>query len=70
MKFSFATALLMANVSANDVIVSFDGAQGTTFEFKALLDPVMGGKSTGSWSVNSDEGYGIFDGEVVDVPKL
>merc|ERR1719331_3601887 len=35
-----------------------------------MNDPVMGGKSTGTWSVNSDEGFGIFDGEVVNVPSL
>tara|TARA_B110000285_G_scaffold71577_1_gene82506 strand:- start:710 stop:1060 length:351 start_codon:yes stop_codon:yes gene_type:complete len=35
-----------------------------------MNDPVMGGKSTGTWTLNSDEGYGIFDGEVVDVPSL
>lgn len=32
----------------------------------------MGGKSTGTWSLNSNsaEHFGIFDGEVVDVPSL
>jgi len=35
-----------------------------------MNDPVMGGKSTGTWTLNSDEGYGIFEGEVVDVPSL
>merc|ERR1719434_670408 len=30
----------------------------------------MGGKSTGTWSVNSAGKYGIMDGEVVDVPSL
>ena len=39
----FAVALLLANASANDTLVSFDGAEGTTFEFKELNDPVMGG---------------------------
>ena len=70
MKFNFAAALLMAGVSANDVLVTFDGAKGTSFKFEELNDPVMGGESTGSWSVNTDEGYGIFDGEVVNVPSL
>merc|ERR1711874_950331 len=36
--------------------------------FKILNDPVMGGKSTGSWSLG--DGFGILDGEVVDVPSL
>lgn len=33
-----------------------------------MNDPVMGGQSTGTWSLGS--GFGIFDGEVVDVPSL
>jgi len=49
-------------------VVTFNGASGTTFSFKELNDPVMGGKSTGTWSVA--KGYGIFDGSVVDVPSL
>merc|ERR1711988_1003311 len=49
-------------------LVTFDGAAGTTFKFVELNDPVMGGKSTGTWSLGS--GFGIFDGEVVDVPSL
>jgi hypothetical protein len=49
-------------------LVTFDGAEGTTFTFQELNDPVMGGKSTGTWSLG--EGFGIFDGEVVDVPSL
>merc|ERR1711953_306488 len=36
--------------------------------FKELNDPVMGGKSTGTWSLGN--GFGILDGEVVDVPSL
>lgn len=49
-------------------LVTFDGAEATTVNFKILNDPVMGGKSTGTWSLGS--GYGILDGEVVDVPSL
>jgi len=49
-------------------LLSFDGAEGTTFTFHELNDPVMGGKSTGTWSVG--DGFGIMDGEVVDVPSL
>jgi len=49
-------------------LVTFDGAEGTTFTFRELNDPVMGGKSTGTWSLG--DGFGIMDGEVVDVPSL
>merc|ERR1712232_1325147 len=49
-------------------IVTFDGAAGSTFTFNELNDPVMGGKSTGTWSLGA--GFGILDGEVVNVPSL
>merc|ERR1712232_884940 len=32
-------------------LVTFDGAAATTFKFVELNDPVMGGKSTGAWSL-------------------
>merc|ERR1711998_709703 len=49
-------------------LVTFDGAEGSTFDFEALNDPVMGGKSTGTWTLSS--GAGVLDGEVVNVPSL
>jgi len=49
-------------------VVTFDGASGTTFKFTELNDPVMGGRSTGTWSLG--KGFGIMDGEVVNVPAL
>lgn len=57
---------LKAGSAAN--LVTFDGAEGTTFKFTELNDPVMGGKSSGTWSLG--DGFGIMDGEVVDVPSL
>lgn len=53
---------------SSNSLVTFDGAEGTTFAFKELNDPVMGGKSTGSWALGDN--FGILDGEVVDVPSL
>ena len=70
MKFTTAAALLLANVSAEDMLVTFDGAEGSTFKFAEVNDPVMGGQSTGTWTLNQDDGFAIFDGEVLDVPKL
>merc|ERR1712054_668729 len=61
-----ATALCLALSSGMDV-VTFDGS-ATTFKFVELNDPVMGGRSTGTW--DQSKGYGIFDGEVVNVPSL
>merc|ERR1712228_649655 len=51
-------------------LATFDGAAGTSFKFTELNDPVMGGKSTGTWKVDATEKVGIFDGEVVNVPSL
>merc|ERR1712004_722478 len=58
----------MGQASTPGTLVTFDGAGDTSFTFKILNDPVMGGKSTGTWSLGS--GFGILDGEVVDVPSL
>jgi hypothetical protein len=54
--------------TASTALVTFDGADGTTFDFEALNDPVMGGKSSGTWTLS--DGAGVLDGEVVDVPSL
>jgi len=54
--------------SSTGSLVTFDKAASTTFTFKELNDPVMGGKSTGTWSLGN--GFGILDGEVVNVPSL
>merc|ERR1719213_1207251 len=59
---------MVGTSSSQSPLVTFDGAKETTFEFKELNDPVMGGKSTGTWSLGS--GFGTLDGEVVDVPSL
>lgn len=57
--------------SAADVaLVTFDGSPATSFKFVELSDPVMGGKSTGTWHVDEAGKFGVFDGEVVDVPSL
>merc|ERR1712187_856385 len=56
--------------TAGVTLATFDNAPGTTFEFKELNDPVMGGKSTGTWTVDNQKQVGVFDGEVVDVPSL
>lgn len=56
-------------VHADDVVLAtFDEAPATSKTWKEMNDPVMGGKSTGTFSV--ENGLGIFDGEVVDVPFL
>lgn len=60
---------LVALAHAKDIpLVTFDGAAATSHAWKEMNDPVMGGKSTGTFSITG--GVGVFDGEVVDVPFL
>lgn len=56
------------SVVAAAPFLTFDGAPATTLDFVELNDPVMGGLSVGTWSVQ--DGYGIMNGSVVDVPSL
>jgi len=67
---TYATIALcfVAASTAELTLVSWDGSSPHTFV--ELNDPVMGGKSTGTWSVDTAGKYGTFDGEVVDVPSL
>jgi hypothetical protein len=55
--------------SAAVPLLSFDGAE-TDHGFKALVDPVMGGQSVATASVDKDGQFGILDGEVKIVPSL
>jgi len=65
-----AIGFLLSSVFGDDLFVTFDGASETTFTFVEMNDPVMGGESTGTWTVNTVKGFGIMNGEVVDVPSL
>jgi len=55
---------------ASDVsLVTFDGAkEATTRTWKQQNDPVMGGKSSGTFSIT--DGVGVMDGTVAIVPSL
>lgn len=57
---------------SNDAILieSFKGNGGPKLSWSVRNDPVMGGKSTGTFSTDTNTGAGILDGEVVDVPFL
>jgi len=57
-------------ISADVPLVTFDGEPETTFQFKQMNDPVMGGISSGTWSVNEEEQFGVMVGTVRDVPSL
>jgi len=56
--------------TADIPLITFDGEASTTFKWEQTNDPVMGGISSGSWSINEAEGYGIEEGTVRDVPSL
>lgn len=69
LRFSMLLSLCATPVLGLEIpLVSFDGATGTTFEFKVLNDPVMGGKSHATWTV--PDNFGVLAGEVVNVPSL
>merc|ERR1712194_974386 len=51
---SIEPAALSASASA--ALVTFDGAKESSFSFRALDDPVMGGKSTGTWTLGAGDG--------------
>ena len=50
-------------------LITFDGAATTTHTFSELNDPVMGGKSVGTFKVSANR-TGVFTGTVNIVPKL
>mmetsp|Transcript_11591 Transcript_11591/g.16243 ORF Transcript_11591/g.16243 Transcript_11591/m.16243 type:complete len:232 (-) Transcript_11591:102-797(-) len=57
-----------ATFQENEVtLVSFDDPSNLPI-WKEMNDPVMGGKSTGTFTVQ--DGMGLFEGEVVNVPFL
>ena len=55
---------LVANVASDVTLATFDGSM-PDLKFVELNDPVMGGKSTGTWSVDAAKHVGVFDGTVL-----
>lgn len=51
-------------LATNLPLATFDGAKGTTWSWQAVNDPVMGGSSSSTFSVDSERSLGIWDGEV------
>lgn len=49
-------------------LVTFDNAKGTTYSWRAMNDPVMGGKSYSTFGVDGSEGH--FKGKCAIVPFL
>jgi len=66
MAFFTVLPLLLATIAQTDIVLeTFDAP---THNWRQKNDPVMGGKSTGTFTVQN--GVGVFDGDVVDVPFL
>jgi hypothetical protein len=65
-------AVPLSPLALSEVLLlnSFDANPATVHTFKELNDPVMGGKSVGTWSVNATGQFGVLNGEVNDVPSL
>jgi len=55
---------------AATVLSTFDGASATTLAWREVNDPVMGGQSTGTFTVDAASKVGVFAGEVKIVPFL
>eukprot|EP00930_Biecheleria_cincta_P017829 TRINITY_DN14070_c0_g1_i1.p1 TRINITY_DN14070_c0_g1~~TRINITY_DN14070_c0_g1_i1.p1 ORF type:complete len:212 (+),score=23.45 TRINITY_DN14070_c0_g1_i1:49-684(+) len=62
--------LYVSGVYSDILIASFDGAAATTQEWTEQNDPVMGGKSTGTFSVDHHNQVGVFNGTCAIVPFL
>merc|ERR1719201_2602987 len=70
MKTSMMNAsLLVAGVIGADIpLASFGADDSTSRTWKEQNDPVMGGKSSGTFTVSGD--VGTMEGTVADVPSL
>jgi hypothetical protein len=58
----------LSETAASIPLTTFDGAEATTQSWKAMNDPVMGGKSKATFTVGDNAG--VFDGAVAIVPAL
>merc|ERR1712176_927701 len=66
---AFGAAASAAPMANNEVVIAtFNPADATYHQWTQQNDPVMGGRSTGNWTISN--GSGVFQGSVVDVPKL
>lgn len=61
---------LFAADSAITKLATFDGANGTSWIWRETNDPVMGGKSTGTFVTDVQNKIGVFNGTCAIVPSL
>merc|ERR1711907_279791 len=62
------SAAALAESAAGIPLTTFDGAEATTQKWTAMNDPVMGGKSKATFTVENNAG--VLDGAVAIVPSL
>jgi len=64
--------LAIASVAAAELtyLATFNGAQSTTVDWKEVNDPVMGGKSVGTFAVDQTNKKGVFNGTCALIPAL
>lgn len=65
---SIAAVCLISAASADEIVL--EDFEKPVHTWKQMNDPVMGGRSTGSFHIQKESGVGVFEGEVVDVPFL
>lgn len=66
---TIATSLLHTTLGSElTKIATFDGAEGTTFSWQDLNDPVMGGRSHSTFHIANK--LGVFNGTCAIVPSL
>lgn len=71
LRLCFSVALWCSCVEAATVpIATFDGSQATTRAWETTNDPVMGGQSESSFTVDAARKVGVWIGEVKIVPFL
>merc|ERR1711971_595410 len=63
-------ALVGAAAASDIMLATFDGAKASTLNWKEMNDPVMGGKSTGTFTIDKDKEVGVFNGTCAIVPSL
>jgi hypothetical protein len=73
MKLAVSVALLLSLAAADTdrvQLATFDGAKDTSFTWRLTNDPVMGGRSHSTWSIDKDSKIAKWDGAVEIVPSL
>lgn len=66
MRMTLVCALVLQGCTASDITI--ESFSNPSLTWKQQNDPVMGGRSTGTFRVQ--DGVGVFDGQVVNVPRL